>query len=144
MEKRNPSTLPELPDRLHSMAIRLLRRLRTEDDRAGLSAPRLSALSVLVFRGAMTLGDLAAAEQIRPPSMTRLVRELEAAGLVTIEAHPEDRRSILVRATDAGVSLVQEGRSRRVSRLQELLEPLPERDRATLVRAVGILERILR
>jgi hypothetical protein len=64
-------------DRVHSAAIHLLRRLRREDDRWGLSAPRLSALSVLVFGGrALTLGELAAAEQVRPPTMTRLVSAL--------------------------------------------------------------------
>ncbi|MDQ3996553.1 MAG: hypothetical protein M3303_05995, partial [Gemmatimonadota bacterium] len=68
----------ELADRLHSAAIHLLRRLRREDARTGLSGPRLSALSVVVFAGPLTLGELAAAEQVRPPTMTRLVRALEA------------------------------------------------------------------
>src|SRR5919199_1393233 len=77
-------------DRLHSAAVHLLRLLRREDARSGLSAPRLSALSVLVFGGARTLGELAAAEQVRPPTMTRLVRALEAAGLVTREGDPAD------------------------------------------------------
>src|SRR5512134_1777173 len=71
-------------DRLHSAAIQLLRRLRREDNRWGLSAPRLSALSVLVFGGRpLTLGELANAEQVRPPTMTRLVSALESQGLVS-------------------------------------------------------------
>jgi len=135
--------IPDLPDRLHSVAIHLLRRLRVEDDSAGLSAPRLSALSVLVFRGDMTLGELAGAEQVRPPSMTRLVRELEKAGLVEVSSHPDDRRAILVRATKEGVAVVQEGRSRRVRRLQEMLEPLTDAERRTVGVAVGILGRML-
>jgi hypothetical protein len=62
-----------IADRLHSAAIHLLRRLRREDATSGLSAPRLSALSVIVFGGPLTLGELANAEQVRPPTMTRLV-----------------------------------------------------------------------
>ncbi len=69
-------------DRLHSASIHLLRRLRRQDDASGVTAPHLSALSVLVFGGARTLGELAAAEQVTPPSMTRIVRNLEAGGLV--------------------------------------------------------------
>src|SRR5688572_17075132 len=79
-------------DRLHSAAIHLLRRLRREDAKTGLSAPRLSALSVVVFAGPLTLGELAAAEQVRPPTMTRLVSALEAEGLVTRETDPDDGR----------------------------------------------------
>ena len=61
-------------DRLHSAAIHLLRRLRVEDEALGISAPRLSVLSVLVFAGPMRIGELAHAEQVEPPTMTRLVR----------------------------------------------------------------------
>src|SRR5215208_7560323 len=76
----------DLADRLHSAAIHLLRRLRREDDASGLAAPKLSALSVVVHAGPLTLGALAAAEQVRPPTMTRIVAALEAEGLVTREA----------------------------------------------------------
>src|SRR4051795_9796132 len=92
----------QLADQLHSAAIHLLRRLRTEDTASGLSAPRLSALSVIVFGGPLTLGALAAAEQVRPPTMTRLVSALEQAGLVTREPDPKDRRQVLLRATAEG------------------------------------------
>jgi DNA-binding MarR family transcriptional regulator len=143
MARSKEPPLPELSDRLHSAAIHLLRRLRAEDDQAGLSAPRLSALSVLVFRGQMTLGDLARAEQIRPPSMTRLVRELEASGLVETTPSPDDARSILVRATRRGVSVVQDGRSRRVRLLQSMLDELSSRDREAVSRSVEILSRML-
>ena len=78
----------QVADRLHSAAIHLLRSLRREDDAVGLSAPRLSALSVVVFAGPITLGALAAAEQVRPPTMTRLVQALEAEGLVERLAAP--------------------------------------------------------
>ena len=79
-------------DNLHSAAIHLLRRLRREDAKSGLSAPRLSALSVVVFAGPITLGDLAAAEQVRPPTMTRLVTALEDEGLIVREADAASSR----------------------------------------------------
>jgi DNA-binding MarR family transcriptional regulator len=130
-------------DRLHSAAIHLLRRLRTEDAASGLTAPRLSALSVVVFGGPIALGDLAAAEQVRPPTVSRLVRELEADGLVRVDPDPHDGRVRLAEATPRGRRLLHEGRARRVSRLARELEALPVRDRRTLARAVEILEALL-
>lgn len=133
----------ELPDRLHSMAIHLLRRLRTSDAASGLSAPKLSALSVLVFGGPRSLGELAAAEQIRPPSMTRLVQELQKLGLVNSAPSPDDGRAVVIRATPKGERLLQEGRSRRVRTLAAMLDGLGTSERATVERAVEILARLL-
>src|ERR1043166_1880019 len=104
-------------DRLHSAAIHLLRSLRTEDRSSGLSGPRLSALSVIVFAGPIAMSALAAAEQVRPPTMTRLVAELERLGLVERARDSEDLRGIRVRATAKGRRLLEEGRRRRVERL---------------------------
>jgi DNA-binding MarR family transcriptional regulator len=131
-------------DRLHSAAIHLLRRLRTEDVASGLTAPRLSALSVIVFGGPLTLGALAAAEQVRPPTMTRLVAALERGGLVTREPNPADGRQILLRATPAGRRLLEEGRARRTASLARQLAALPADDLAALIRAAGLLERLAR
>jgi DNA-binding MarR family transcriptional regulator len=126
-------------DRLHSAAIRLLRRLRRRDAETGLSAPRLSALSVVVFRGPITLSELAAAEQVRPPTMTRLVQELERAGLLERLADPTDRRVVRVRATAAGRRLLAAGRMRRVQRLAEEIERLSAEERRALTRGVDAL-----
>src|SRR5678815_2506916 len=115
---RRPASAPsaaELADRLHSVAIHLLRRLRREDDASGLPAPQLSALSVIVFGGPITLGALAAAEQVRPPTITKLVATLEAAGLVEREVDRDDRRVVRVKSTARGARLLQEGRQRRVA-----------------------------
>jgi DNA-binding MarR family transcriptional regulator len=131
-------------DRLHSAAIHLLRRLRTEDTASGLTAPRLSALSVIVFGGPITLGALAAAEQVRPPTMTRLVAALARAGLVSREPDPDDRRQILLRATPAGRRLLEEGRDRRTARLTRQLAALPAADLAALARVAGLLEQLSR
>ncbi len=131
-------------DRLHAAAIHLLRRLRAADAAAGLSAPQLSALSVVVFAGPVALGDLARAEQVRPPTITKLVRELAARGLVRFSAEAEDRRVRRVEATAKGRSLLEEGRARRVRVLAADLAALPPSDRRLLARAAALLERLSR
>ncbi len=133
-----------LADRLHSASIHLLRRLRRQDDASGVTAPHLSALSVLVFGGARTLGELAAAEQVRPPSMTRIVRNLERDGLVARETHPDDRRAVRLEATDAGRRILEEGRARRVHSLAERLAALDADELACLERAAALIEGIVR
>jgi DNA-binding MarR family transcriptional regulator len=133
----------ELADRLHSAAIHLLRRLRREDTATGLTAPRLSALSVIVFGGGpITLGQLAAAEQVRPPTMTRLVNALEADGLVVREGDSADRRVTYLRASAKGQALLKAGRTRRVAALARQLGRLAAKDRDLLARAATLLERL--
>lgn len=132
-----------LADRLHSAAIHLLRQLRREDDASGLSAPRLSILSVLVFGGARTLGELAAAEQVRPPTMTRLVQALERDGLVRRERDASDARVMRIHATARGRRLLREGRARRVAALAAELSELGPAERDVLGEAATILERVV-
>jgi DNA-binding MarR family transcriptional regulator len=133
-----------LAQRLHGAAIHLLRRLRAEDAASGLTAPRASALSVLVFAGPRSIGELAAAEQVRPPTISRLVQELERDGLVRREADRADARVQRVHATAAGEALLQAGRARRVARLAESLRALPAADRRLLERAAPLLEALAR
>jgi DNA-binding MarR family transcriptional regulator len=128
--------------RLHSSAIRLLRSLRREDDGSGLSAPRLSALSVVVFAGPMSLAELAAAEQVKPPTMSRIVDALVERGLVTRTAKPGDRRSVAIEATPEGTQLLDAGRERRVGALVGRLGKLADSERRALARGVEILERV--
>ena len=134
----------DLADRLHSAAIHLLRRLRREDDASGLPAPQLSAMSVIVFGGAITLGALANAEQVRPPTITKLVAALEEQGLVEREPDPQDRRVMRVKATARGTRLLHDGRRRRVASLATSLGELATADRAALARAIPILEKVAR
>jgi len=144
---RRPSvaeTTADLADRLHSAAIHLLRRLRREDDASGLPAPQLSAMSVIVFGGPITLGALAGAEQVRPPTITKLVAILEEQGLVEREIDPDDRRIVRVKATARGTRLLYDGRRRRVASLAESVRGLPASDRAALAKAIPILEKIAR
>jgi DNA-binding MarR family transcriptional regulator len=133
----------QLADRLHSAAIHLLRRLRREDTRTGLSAPRLSALSVVVFAGPLTLGELAAAEQVRPPTMTRLVTALEDEGLVVREPDAADGRLTRIRATARGRTLLFQGRARRVAALPAEVRALGPAERADLERAVTVLQGVI-
>jgi DNA-binding MarR family transcriptional regulator len=140
-EKRDRST--ELADQLHSAAIHLLRKLRREDAASGLNAPRLSALSVVVFAGPVTLGDLASAEQVRPPTMTRIVDALVEQGLVVKRKNAQDARSTLIHATPAGKTLLMRGRERRVRALAAQIAALAEADRSALERATEILRKVI-
>jgi DNA-binding MarR family transcriptional regulator len=129
-----------IADRLHAAAIHLLRRLRVEDKAIGLSGPRASALSVIVFRGPIAMGALADAEQVRAPTMTRLVTSLEQAGLVRRVSDREDGRIQLVAATAAGRRLLNKGRARRVERLMGGIARLGPEDQQVLTRAAALME----
>lgn len=130
-------------DRLHSAAIHLLRRLRREDDALGLSAARLSALSVVVFTGPLSVGKLAEAEQVRPPTMTRIVAGLEADGLVERRANPADGRRVTVQATAEGRRILDLGRQRRVASLASQIGSLGDRKLRVLDEASEILRQLL-
>jgi DNA-binding MarR family transcriptional regulator len=131
-------------DRLHSLAIRLLRTLRRQDDASGVTAPHLSALSVLVFGGPRTIGELAAAEGVRAPSMTRIVDNLERDGLASRARDADDGRVVRVRATEAGTRVLHDGRARRVAALADRLRALDDDDLRVLDRAADVLDRALR
>lgn len=130
-------------DRLHSAAIHLLRRLRVEDEALGISAPRLSVLSVLVFAGPKRVGELARLEQVEPPTMTRLVDGLVRDGLAVRQPDPDDARAIRVRATPTGARTLRRGRARRVATLRGALSRLSPAELAALGEGVDVLERIL-
>jgi DNA-binding MarR family transcriptional regulator len=132
-----------IADQLHSAAIHLLRQLRREDDASGLSAPRLSALSVVVFGGPATLGQLAAAEQVRPPTMTRLVTGLEQEGLVRRVVDTFDARLTYIHATPKGRKILLEGRARRVQTLKAAVAKLPDAHVAQLERGVHLLRALI-
>jgi DNA-binding MarR family transcriptional regulator len=111
-------------DRLHSASIHLLRRLRVRDRESGIGPAQLSALSVLVFGGAKSLAELAEAEQVKPPTMSRIVAGLERAKLVKSEATKEDARRIRIVPTAKGEKVMWEGRRRRVEMLADLISDL--------------------
>jgi DNA-binding MarR family transcriptional regulator len=148
MTKRKQKNEPapdtaKVADRLHSAAIHLLRRVRKQDTATGEGPARLSALSVLVFAGPLTLGDLAAAEQVRPPTMTRIVTGLEQGGLARRTADPMDARRVRICATGKGVRLLQRGRKLRIEYLARHLAVLADNELEALKKAVTILEKVL-
>ena len=91
----------EVADRLHSAAIHLLRRLRVRDLASGIGPAQLSALSVLVFGGPRSLSELAEAEQVRLPTMSRIVAGLERSRLLQ-RRETEDKRRFRLEATAKG------------------------------------------
>jgi len=130
-------------ERLHAAAIHLLRRLRRQDDAMGLTPARASALSIMVFGGRVTIGQLAQAEQVSAPTMTRLVVGLERDGLVRREDDPDDGRVVWLQATAKGARILHGGRRRRVEALAADLSTLDPAERDTLAQAADILERLL-
>jgi DNA-binding MarR family transcriptional regulator len=131
-----------LADALHSAAIHLLRQLRTEDRTAGIGPAQLSALSVLVFGGSMSLKQLAAIEQVKPPTMVRIVQGLVDQKLATSSPDSKDRRKIRISATTRGRSLMQRARRRRVEALARTLSQKTEAERQGLKKAVELLKQL--
>jgi DNA-binding MarR family transcriptional regulator len=132
-----------LADQLHSAAIHLLRQLRKEDDASGLSAPRLSALSVVVFGGPLTLGELARAEQVKPPTMTRIVTGLEKDGLVRRKDDTRDGRLTRIEATPKGHKVLAAGRARRVDNLSSAVGRLERKYLAEVGRGVQLVRDVV-
>ena len=138
----SPAQRSAVADALHSAAIHLLRGVRKEDERTGVGPARLSALSVLVFAGPLRLTELARIEQVKPPTMTKVVAGLEAAGLVRRRTDAEDARAVRLEATPRGTKLLQEGRRRRVGRLAAALQSLAPDELEVLARAAAIIEQV--
>lgn len=136
-------SLEEVGRSLHSNAIHLLRYVRTEDLAMGIGPAQASALSVVVFGGPLSLNELAEVEQVRPPTMSRVVQALVREGLVQREPNRDDRRSIIISSTDKGTKIIHEGRSRREKRLIKLLSQLDADEIRSLGRASRILSGIL-
>jgi DNA-binding MarR family transcriptional regulator len=143
--KQNPvaSEVFSVADRLHSTAIHLLRRVRKQDVASREGPARLSALSVLVFGGAKTMGELAAAEQVKPPTMSRIVAGLVRGKLVEITVDPHDGRRMSIRPTPKGVKLLHEGRQRRIEYLASHLAGLTSEELAQVAESTEILGRVL-
>jgi len=129
-------------NRLHSAAIHLLRRARRTDPLTGVSPAQLSALSVLMG-GPKTLGELAAAEQVRPPTMSRLVSEMERAGVAKKTTDRDDARVVRVRATAKGLRALSRGRAMRIDAIERLLSGLDPDELTNIERAVGAIENLL-
>jgi DNA-binding MarR family transcriptional regulator len=137
-----PVDVNQLAAELNSMAIHLLRRIRIADASLGLTPARLSALSVLVFGGPASLRQLAEAEQVAAPTMSRIVAALEREGLVQREPDQVDARAVRLTATARARKLLERGRQLRIKQLAAELRSLTEADRATLAHAADILREL--
>jgi DNA-binding MarR family transcriptional regulator len=149
MQAANKKNSPELEaleaaDRLHSAAIHLLRRLRIRDRESGVGPAQLSALSVLVFAGPRSLAELAEAEQVKPPTMSRIVSGLLRSKLVRRKTDLQDRRAVVIQATEKGIHIMQEGRRRRVEALAAVIRRLPGKEIAKLHEAALVMESLSR
>jgi DNA-binding MarR family transcriptional regulator len=142
-ESQSTATATEVADQLHSAAIHLLRRLRVRDRETNVGPAQLSALSVLVFGGPKSLGELADAEQVRPPTMSRIVAGLQRSALVRRHA-TDDGRRIRLEATPKGVSLMWEARKRRVETLANAVAGLYENQRQQLRDSLTLLQQVMR
>jgi DNA-binding MarR family transcriptional regulator len=131
-----------LADALHRAAIGLLRGIKTADQETGLSPPRLSALSVLVFGGRQSLASLAKTEGVKPPTMSKLIAELEQEGLVEKSADPRDGRGLVIVATAQGKKIMLQGRDRRLALLEDRLGRLSAKEIARLADAAPVLLKI--
>lgn len=135
----------EAADRLHSAAIHLLRRVREVDAEAmGISPARASALSVLVFGGARSLTELAAAERVTPATMSKLVTAMEREGFLRRHPDVSDARSIRIEATAKGRRILERGRARRLDLLEELLADASHEEVAAVHTAASVVERVIR
>jgi DNA-binding MarR family transcriptional regulator len=133
------SSLPDAARDLNSAAIHLLRGMRAVDRASGLTPARLSALSVLVFGGPCTLGQLARTEDVSGPTMTRIVDGLVNLALASREAHPDSARQVLISATDNGLDLMHRAADRRVEVIVAALRSLPTEQRRAVVTAAPAL-----
>ncbi len=140
MAKPDPSAVAE---RLHAASIRLLRGMRAADIESGLSGPKLSALSVLAFAGPQSLSSLARAEQVRAPTMSKLVADLEAAGLAAKRTDKTDKRGVRIEVTARGRALMEEGRKRRLSLLRKRFAGFSSAELATLAAAAELMLRAM-
>lgn len=134
----------EVARKVHSSALHLMRYVRAQDTALGVPPAQLSALSVIVFGGKTSLSELAKAEQVRPPTMSRIIDGLVRDGLVKRETDKRDRRSVIITATEKGTRIMHEGRGRREKRLLELLQPLRREEIELLYRASEILAKELK
>src|SRR5258708_39425353 len=131
-----------MPTGLGSAAIHLLRRVRVSDPAGGIGPAQLSALSVLVFGGPRSLGELADAEQVKPPTMSRIVVGLEREGLLR-RKKTEDKRRMLLEATAKGHKVLQEGRRRRIESLAAATRSLAPDEIDQLMKLAELLEKII-
>lgn len=132
-----------LANELSIMAVRLIRWLRAADEEAVLTGPQASAIAVIIHSGGISPSALADLEQVRRPSITRVVDELVRQGLVKREAHPTDKRGSILLATKDGLALWQSGQLRATAPLAARIQALTPDERRQLEQAMPLLARLM-
>lgn len=136
------SDIAPLASELRLAVHRLTRRLRQQTPSDGLTLTQLSALTVIWREGPLTAGDLATKEQVRPPSITRVLTGLEALDLVERLENPRDGRQVLVQVTPLGSQRMSEFVRARERWLEQELAALPQEDRDLLSKATALLDQL--
>jgi len=140
----NLEMIEQVANRLDLAASRLTRENRRLDQQSEITGARLGALAAVATAGPMSLSQLAEAEHVRAPTMSRIVEGLVRDELVLRDVNASDRRGISIRATDKGLALLREGRKVRTKALAARMKLLGESEQRALVRGVELLERLTR
>jgi DNA-binding MarR family transcriptional regulator len=136
------TTIAELAARLRPSLLRLTRVIRSQRADMSVTLTQLSAMGTLQVRGPMSAGELAACERVQPPSMTKVLANLEERGLVRRDAHPGDRRQAIIAITEAGTALVLSERRIRDAWLAPRLSQLTPEERALLRNVIPVLDKL--
>jgi DNA-binding MarR family transcriptional regulator len=139
---RTRTTIAELAALLRPSLLRLTRIIRNQRVDISVSLTQLSAMSTLHKRGPMSAGELASCERVQPPSMTKVLSNLEERGLVRRDAHPGDRRQAIIAITEAGIALLDSERRSRDTWLSLRLAQLTPDERALLRSVVPVLDKL--
>jgi DNA-binding MarR family transcriptional regulator len=135
-------TIAELAAQLRPSLLRLTRIIRNQRVDMSVTLTQISAIGTLSKHGPMSAGELAACERVQPPSMTKVLASLEERGLVRREAHPTDRRQVIVGITDAGEALLDDERRSRDAWLTQRLGQLSSDERALLRKVIPVLDKL--
>jgi DNA-binding MarR family transcriptional regulator len=136
------TTIAELASQLRPALLRLTRLVRFQRVDMSITLTQLSALGALAKHGPMSAGELAAAERVQPPSMTKVIANLEEHGFVRREPHPADRRQAIVSITEKGTDLLESERRSRDAWLTQRLAKLTPDERALIRDVVPLLDRL--
>jgi DNA-binding MarR family transcriptional regulator len=136
------SEIPELAAQLRPALLRITRVMRNQRVDMSVTLTQLSAMGTLEKRGPMSAGELATCERVQPPSMTKVLANLEERGLVRRDPHPGDRRQAIIAITPAGQELLDSERRSRDAWLNHHLATLSDQERALLEQVVPVLDKL--
>jgi DNA-binding MarR family transcriptional regulator len=136
------NSISELAAVLRPSLLRLTRLIRNQRADMSVTLTQISAMGTLHKRGPMSAGELAACERVQPPSMTKVLANLEERGLVKRESHPSDKRQAILSVTEQGIALLESERRSRDAWLSQRLAQLTSDERALLRSVVPVLDKL--